>query len=110
MMVVVVLVGFQAAAASPTLNGITKAGMGDSSNGPKRPPATTFGMPSLRILPKTLCLWASKPHDLVCSNIKHLAGQIRGGNWATLLGCRLGPAHQLPKNRTSGQYSRTPSG
>jgi hypothetical protein len=28
-------------------------------------------------------LWASEGHDLVCRNIKHLAGQIRGGNWAS---------------------------
>jgi hypothetical protein len=33
-------------------------------------------------LPEILCLWASKPHDLAVHNVKHSAGQLRGGNWA----------------------------
>ena len=36
-----------------------------------------------RSLPEILCLWAGERHDLVCHSIKHLAGQIRGGNWAS---------------------------
>jgi hypothetical protein len=33
--------------------------------------------------PEILCLWASEPHDLVRCSVKHLAGQIHGGNWAS---------------------------
>jgi hypothetical protein len=34
-------------------------------------------------LPEIFCLWAGEAHDLVRHNIKHLAGQIRKGNWAS---------------------------
>ena len=32
---------------------------------------------------KNFCFWAGKRHDLACHNIKHLAAQIHGGNWAS---------------------------
>jgi len=35
-----------------------------------------------RKLPKMLCLWAGEPRNLWGHNIKHLAKQIRRGNWA----------------------------
>ena len=38
---------------------------------------------SLCSLPEILCLWAAKPHDLVCHSIKHLAGWVRTGDWAS---------------------------
>src|SRR5271169_6140432 len=31
---------------------------------------------------RTVCLWAGEPRGLACHNFKHLAGWIRGGNWA----------------------------
>jgi len=45
-------------------------------------PPSAFVNP-LCSLPEIFRLWAGEPHDLVCRNTKHLAGQIRGGNWAT---------------------------
>ena len=34
-------------------------------------------------LPEILCFWAGEPHDLLGHTIKHLATQIREGNWAS---------------------------
>jgi hypothetical protein len=45
--------------------------------------ATPSPVQPLRGLPEIFCLWAGEPNDLVCRNIKHLAEQIRGGNWAS---------------------------
>src|SRR5208283_100156 len=42
-----------------------------------------FGNALLCSLPEIFCLWAGEPHDVACHNIKHLAGRIRRGNWAS---------------------------
>ena len=34
-------------------------------------------------LPEIFCLWASETHDFTDHSIKHLAGQVRWGNWAS---------------------------
>ena len=34
-------------------------------------------------LPENVCLWAGESRGLTGRNIKHLAGQIRRGNWAS---------------------------
>jgi len=45
--------------------------------------AQVFGDAPLSRLPEAFCWWASEQYDFWTHNIRHLAGRIREGNWAS---------------------------
>ena len=47
------------------------------------PARWTLAKASFPDLLKILYLWASERHHFACQSIKHFAGQIRGGDWAS---------------------------